>query len=148
MKKFRFKYAKILQLRIDKENEVKNSLAKINQKIVREEGVLEDLLAKEHAFQVSVEAQMLEGVSIGTLRDNAHNTSYLKAAVDKSRHLIRTYMDERVAIQKDLIEANKERKVMEKLKEKEVEAYKVLEEFEEKQLIDQIVTYQSTQKKG
>jgi len=148
MKKFRFRFEKILQLRVDKENDVKNKLAKINQKILDQEHALAKVIGQAKAFDQAIEEQMQEGVPVGQMRSMSHNKEYLIKAIDSNKSLLDRLLSERKAIQKELIEANKERKVMEKLKEKELAAHRALEEYEEKQAIDQIVTYQSTQKRG
>lgn len=148
MKKFRFKYEKILQLRLDRENDVKNQLAEINQKIIGCEAIIEGLKLEEKNFQKNIEAEMIKGVSAGQLQANAHNKAYLKEKLTETKEKLNAFLKERIEIQKNLIEANKERKVMEKLREKEVKAYKALEELEDRQLIDQVVTYQSSKKRG
>ena len=148
MKKFQFKYEKILQLRYDKEDEIRNKLGNLNKKIIDEEERLKDLIRSQEAFLESVSQEMEKGTTVGAMKSIEHNKSYLKNSIDKSKKTLKLLFDERVKIQKALIEANKERKVMEKLKEKEIENYKAMEQIEENKLVDQIVTYQSTRKRG
>lgn len=148
MKKFQFKYEKILQLRYDKEDEIKNKLANLNKKIIDEEKKLEGLLQSQDEFLKSVSEEMAKGTTIGALKHIEHSKTYLRNSLEKSKKTLKLLFEERIKIQRDLIEANKERKVMEKLKEKEIENYKTMEQVEESKLVDQIVTYQSTKKRG
>ena len=148
MKKFQFKYEKILQLRYDKEDEIRNKLGNINKKIIDEEERLKELIRSQEEFLESISLEMEKGTTVGALKNIEHNKSYLKNAIDKCKKRLKLLFDERVKIQKDLIEANKERKVMEKLKEKELDNYKAMEQVEENKLVDQIVTYQSTRNRG
>lgn len=148
MKKFVFRYARVLQVRIEKENEVKNKLAKINQVIIEKEDELLTTQSQNEAFLVSVNDAMKTGVLASDMQALASNKAYLSKRLKTLTHELVVLKDERKAVQIELIEANKQRKVMEKLREKEIEVYKELEAEEEAKLVDQIVTYQSTKKKG
>lgn len=148
MKKFAFRYEKILQLRIDKEAEIKNKLGKINSLILEKERQLGSIIEQNRSFLKNIEMQMKQGVTAGDLQSIAANKSYLKRTIEKLQSELDVYKDERQVIQAELIEANKQRKVMEKLREKELEQYKELEALEESKVVDQIVTYQSTIARG
>ncbi|MBN2796981.1 MAG: flagellar export protein FliJ [Clostridia bacterium] len=148
MKRFVFRFEKVLQMRIDEESAVKNKLAKINQKIYDKELDLEKALKENQRFLEYIEMSMKTGIKASELHHMSHNKTYMTKLIDKLKHELMVYYEERKRVQKELIEANKQRKVMEKLKEKEWEQYKVLEALEESKLVDQIVTYQSTKSRG
>lgn len=148
MKKFTFRFEKILQMRMDQENAVKNKLAKINQKIHDKERELEKSLKDNDDFLNYLNESMKNGLMASQLQNMAHNKDYLTRLIEKLKHELTVFYDERKRVQAELIEANKQRKVMEKLKEKELQNYKELEAQEEAKVVDQIVTYQSTQSRG
>lgn len=148
MKKFTFRFEKILQMRMDQENAVKNKLAKINQKIYDKERDLEKSLKDNEEFLNDLNESMKNGLMASQLQNMAHNKDYLNRLIEKLKHELMVFYDERKRVQTELIEANKQRKVMEKLKEKELQNYKELEAQEEAKVVDQIVTYQSTQSRG
>lgn len=148
MKKFTFRYKRILQVRIDKENEVKNKLAKINQLILEKSEELKVVDHQNEQFLKEVNDAMKDGVLVSDMQALASNKAYLADKIKSLQHELVVFQEERKVVQQELIEANKQRKVMEKLREKEVEQYKELEAQEESQLVDQIVTYQSTKTRG
>lgn len=148
MRKFVFRFEKILQVRIDKENEVRNMLGKINQRILEAEDAFKMVKHQYEIFLNQLNDSFKEGVRAGDMASVASNKSYLIDKMDHIKRELDVLMDERRRIQQELIEANKQRKIMEKLKEKEIEKYKALEAMEEAKAVDQIVTYQSTKTKG
>jgi len=148
MKKFVFRFEKILQLRIDKENEVRNSLGKVNQVILERE---EALKQTEHQYEVylnELNDKFKNGIYVRDMQSVSGSKQFLIDKMNGIKQELSVLMEERRNIQKMLIEANKQRKIMEKLKEKELDNYKVLEAQEEAKVVDQIVTYQSTNRKG
>ncbi|MCH4888721.1 flagellar export protein FliJ [Acidaminobacter sp. JC074] len=148
MKKFVFRFEKILQVRIDKENEVRNLLGKVNKRILEKEEEFKGVHLQYETFLNQLNSNMKAGVRAGDMRAVAANKSFLIDKMDQLKRELNILMDERKRIQGDLIEANKQRKIMEKLKEKEIEKYKAHEAMEEAKTVDQIVTYQSTKTKG
>lgn len=148
MKKFMFRYERILQVRIDKENEVRNNLGKINKLILEKEENLKSVKQQYSDFLNRLNQDFEKGVFAGDMQSVSANKQYLINRIDQFKRELKVLMDERHQIQQELIEANKQRKIMEKLKEKEIEKYKALEALEEAKLVDQIVTYQSKRTKG
>ena len=148
MKKFVFRFERILQVRIDKENEIRNTLGKVNKLILEKEEEFKKVHLQYEDFLKFLNNTMKQGVRAGDMQAVASNKSYLVDKMDHIKRELSVLVEERMRIQKDLIEANKQRKIMEKLKEKEIDKYKALEAMEEAKTIDQIVTYQSTKMKG
>jgi len=148
MKKFVFRFERILQVRIDKENEIRNTLGKVNKLILEKEEEFKKVHLQYEDFLKYLNNTMKQGVRAGDMQAVASNKSYLVDKMDHIKRELSVLVEERMRIQKDLIEANKQRKIMEKLKEKEIDKYKALEAMEEAKTIDQIVTYQSTKTKG
>lgn len=148
MKKFVFRYERILQVRIDKENEVRNNLGKINKIILEKEEALQNVEIQYTDFLNRLNQDFEQGVLAGNMQAVSSNKQYLTNRINDFKRELNVLMDERRRVQEELIEANKQRKIMEKLKEKEIEKYKALEALEEAKLVDQIVTYQSKKTKG
>ncbi len=148
MKKFVFRYQKILEMRIALENEVKNKLGKINTLIHERESFLLEVERKNKDYLNFVESTMKNGVRAADLQNIEQSKHYYVNQMATLQFELRNLRIKRTEIQEELIEANKQRKVLEKLKEKEIEQYKELESIEEAKVIDQIVTYNSTRKRG
>lgn len=148
MKKFVFRFEKILQLRIDKESEVRNKLGKVNKIILDKETELQGVVSSYENFLQDLNEAFKEGVYVRDMQAVSSNKSYLTNKIEHLKHELSVLVEERRTIQTELIEANKQRKIMEKLKEKELANYKELEALEEAKTVDQIVTYQSTKSRG
>jgi len=148
MKKFNFRYQKVLQVRVDKENEVRNTLGKINKVILEKENELKSIKGRYESFLDTLNNSMKEGLYAREMQAVSNNKQFLIDKIGRLTHELSVLIEQRHTIQKELIEANKQRKIMEKLKEKEVIQYKVLEAMEESKIVDQIVTYQSTKSRG
>jgi len=148
MKKFKFRFQKILQLRVDKENEIRNNLGKINKIILEKENEFEMTKKKYGEFLDSLNDSVQEGIYARDMQAVANNKQYLIQKMESLKHELSVLVEQRIVIQKELIEANKQRKIMEKLKEKEIEQYQAIEALEESKSVDQIVTYQSMKTRG
>ncbi len=148
MKKFNYRFQKILQLRMDKENEIRNNLGKINKIILEKENEFEMIHKRYEDFLNSLNDSVQEGIYVRDMQAVSNNKQYLIQKMDRLKHELSALVERRIEIQKELIEANKQRKIMEKLKEKEIEQYKVMEALEESKTVDQIVTYQSSKTRG
>lgn len=148
MKKFIFRYERILQVRVDKENEVRHQLAKVNQMILDKEQALHLAEDQYSGFLNQLNEAFEAGVFAGDMQSRSFNKQYLIDQIKRTQQELEQLLQQRKDVQVDLIEANKQRKIMEKLKEKEIDKYKALEALEEAKLVDQIVTYQSKRTKG
>lgn len=148
MKKFNFRFQKILQLRMDKENEIRNNLGKINKIIIDKENELEMTHRRYEDFLNSLNNSVKEGIYVRDMQAVSNSKQYLIQKMDQLKHELSALVERRKEIQNELIEANKQRKIMENLKEKEIEQYKTMEALEESKTVDQIVTYQSSKTRG
>lgn len=148
MKKFLFKYQKVLQVRINVENEFKNELGKINKAIIEKEIELTEINERNNSFLEFIDKSVEKGIKASELQSIERNKKFLITKIIEIKYQLRMLINKRVGCQKELIEANKQRKVMEKLKEKDFTEYLELESVEELKIIDQIVTYNSSRKGG
>lgn len=148
MKKFQFRYESILKLRIDKEDEVKNTLAQKIKELKLMEDELERLRQEEHAFLEQVDQRLAEGCTLEELRRYEQNKTWMKSESENLLFYISSKEKEIIQTRKELVEATKQKKIMEKLKEQEMESYQKDEQAAEDKLTDQIVTYRGTSKQG
>lgn len=148
MKKFNFRYQKILQVRLDKENEVRNTLGKINKVVLEKETELKSIKDRNESFLDALNHSIKKGLFVSEMQAVASNKKFFIDKIDGLTHELSVLLEQRLIVQKELIECNKQRKIMEKLREKEVLLYKAFEAMEESKVIDQIVTYQSTKSRG
>lgn len=131
MKSYKFKMDKVLEYRENVEKVKVEDFAKITHKLRKEEEHLKDLqeTLKE---KKKVKQQDLYGMKMGFLYREK-----LKAEVDRQVMKVQEISVKAEAAQSVLIEARKDRKIMEMLKEKDQEKYRLeLLQSEQKELDD------------
>jgi len=144
MKKFSFRYERILKMRIDKEDDVKNQLAKEIKELKLMEDELNRIIHEEVDFLDQVNKRLSEGCSLEELRRYENSKTWMKSEKENLLFYITTKEKEIINTRKELLEATKQKKIMEKLKENALELYQKDVQAAEDKLTDQIVTYQSS----
>lgn len=131
-----FSMEKILDWRSDLEETAKRKVAQVQVKLDAQQAVLEDLIREN----IKVKNDRLK---INKINDMRHQQLY-KALLDEKIIHQKNQLDltqkELEAAQAGLLEAHKDRKVMEKLKEKELWTTAELIKKEEQQQLDEIAT--------
>lgn len=131
MKSYKFKMDKVLEYRENVEKVKVEDFAKITHKLRREEEHLKDL-QETLEEKKKVKQQDLYGMKMGFLYREK-----LKAEVDRQVSKVQEISVKAEAAQHVLIEARKDRKIMEMLKEKDREKYRLdLLNTEQKELDD------------
>ncbi len=148
MKNFAFKYEKILQMRINAENDAKTELASIMKKISDMEKELEIIKEENDKYLEYINQNCKEGVLIKDLQCIAANKEHLKNKLKDMKENLEELYEVKEEKKQNFVEASKNKKVMENLKEKDEKAYKELLSQNELKIVDEIVTYQSRNKRG
>lgn len=147
MKKFKFRYESVLKMRLDKEEKLKNDLAKLVQK---RQGILD----KIESLRANLEAYsnwIQEGLTNGRRMDYHEidqGKQYYKKHIQDLTYSLKQVDIEMENVKNVLIDAMKERKVMEKLKENDFKNY--IEAFNkaDAKVIEEIVNYKNNKKDG
>lgn len=119
MKSYKFKMDKVLEYRENVEKVKVEDFAKITHKLRREEEHLKDL-QETLEEKKKVKQEDLYGMKMGFLYREK-----LKAEVDRQVSKVKEISVKAEAAQHVLIEARKDRKIMEMLKEKDQEKYRL-----------------------
>lgn len=146
MKKFKFRYESVLKMRMDKEEDLKNELAK---KIKERQELLDKLEKMKTRFlEYSnwIQEQLISESHEFDLRAINDGKKYYRNNINEYQYQIQKKEKEIEAVKAKLVEAMKERKVMDKLKEKEFQNY--IEEInkQDTKLIEEIVNYKSNKR--
>lgn len=141
MKKFKFRYEKILKMKADAVEEVKNKLSKLNYELSIKENNLEKLFAERDKFFSDNNSLLEKGCSAGELKRINEFTSFYRKNIDSLKYEIRKLKNEIDKVMDELTEAVKEEKIMEKLKEKEFNEYLENIEKSESKIVEEIVNY-------
>lgn len=148
MKKFRFRYENILKMRLDAEDDIKTKLKKLNQELHQLEN---DKLVLENSYRVYKHEvqQLLENGLKGyeVQRINSFQ-SYYRGKIEETELEIK-HMERRIEdVKQDLMEAIKERKIMEKIKEKDFKIYLEAINAMEGKSTEEVVNFQNSRKSG
>lgn len=148
MKRFRFKYENILKLRLDFEEDVKKKLKQANLQLANYEEALEKTKAAYKLYQSDVEKQLKTGIKGAHIQEINHFQIYYRDAIEYAIMDIEKQEALIEQIKVELTEAIKERKIMDKLKEKALERFHEEMKFQEVKETDEIVNFQNSKRSG
>lgn len=131
-----FSMEKILDWRSDLEETAKRNVAQVQVKIDAQQAVLEDLIREN----IKVKNERLKINQINDMRHQQLYQALLDEKIIHQKNQLDLTQKELEAAQADLLEAHKDKKVMEKLKEKELWMTAELIKKEEQQQLDEIAT--------
>lgn len=131
-----FSMEKILDWRSDLEETAKRKVAQVQVKLDAQQAVLEDLIREN----IKVKNDRLKINKINDMRHQQLYQALLDEKIIHQKNQLDLTQKELEAAQAELLEAHKDRKVMEKLKEKELWTTAELIKKEEQQQLDEIAT--------
>lgn len=143
MKKFDYRYAKILEFKRKNEDSIKNQLSNAMKVLEDEERKLDELKSNKVSTHEDMGQLILNGTSISQLRNYNSFISRLDKSISSRRNAVTEQSSKIEGIRVNLVNTAKEVKVFEKMKDKYVEEYKYEALKEEESLTDQLVTYKS-----
>ena len=124
MKKFRFNLQKLLELRQAREDEVKNELAKLvsiqNRERVKQDTLRGRISENQQLFGEKLKSGKLMPQEALVFEKFFHVSS---RAIEVAEEKIRSMEPEVNKVREKLVQASKERKIVEKLKERKLEDY-------------------------
>ncbi|RKD27787.1 flagellar FliJ protein [Caminicella sporogenes DSM 14501] len=140
---FKFRYQNILKLTEDKEMKLKGDLSKAYDELYLEKRKLDDLKSKRENVSKLLKDKTSRGCNIAVLKSINDYIKSLHFKIYIQRNRVAEKEKDIEIIKNKLFEMSKEKKILEKLKEKRYEEYKFHIKLEEDKLIDQIVTFNS-----
>lgn len=148
MKKFRFRYESILKIKQDNEDKIKNDLAKLfaELNVLKEE--LESLYIQEKKYQDYTQKSLNDGGSGNQFHGIYEGQNYYRNRKNSLINDIGQTEAKIKNVQMILLEAMKERKIMEKLKEKAYQEFIDLFNEADAKLIEEVVNYNNSLKGG
>ena len=135
MKKFKFKFQQILDLRSHKVDRAKNELAEvIGQRVKREEEI------NFHKKEIGALLNEETGNSVAYMQARFHRIEFLEKQIEELYSEIKEIKVEEEKKRKKLAEFMKDEKIMEKLKEKGLDEFKEEIKKEENAFLDEIAS--------
>jgi len=144
MKQFHFRLERLLEIKRYYEREAEIQLAKKTGEIISLQNNIEN--RQQQLSTMSIFDKSGGPVSIDRMAVGSMYQYRLHKEIEKFKKEIEEKEKERVELQTEYIEASKQRKVFEKLKEKREKEYYKKQLKEEHKLIDEIGTHASAQK--
>lgn len=148
MKKFKFRYESVLKMRLDKEEAIKAELAECiteKQAIETQKSAIEK---SEIEYALYIQTVLASGESHGEMRQFTEGKKYYRNNKKRLDQQIVKLNQEIQRIQLKLVEAMKDRKIMEKLKERAFQEFvEAINEADEK-LIEEVVNFSNNKRDG
>lgn len=118
MKKFKFRFSKLLELKRRREDLLKENLAKIDMAISRKKTKLITLNKRSQRLQGQLRYVYSGPVTIDAILIHQRSISHLKGEIQREEKALEVLLQERKEVSDQVLAAMKERKILEKLKEK------------------------------
>ncbi|MDR1668629.1 MAG: flagellar export protein FliJ [Oscillospiraceae bacterium] len=139
MKKFVFTLQSVLNVKRAQEKQRMGELTECNARIRKSEAILEECLAHERAQNAQYLKDLQQGLTPFRLQCWGWAHRAIRERIDYRRKVLEQAEGERVRIQKALVTAMQERKMLEILREKQWEEYRAEERKENDAVIAEFV---------
>ena len=113
-------------------------------KLAQEKEELKALADKRNTLIEQWQTKSSDIVKISDLRALSNNLELMQNFIDKQNKVVELSEMDAFNKRKELIEASKEKKVFQKLREKDFEEYKYIELKKEYELVDELVSYKAS----
>ncbi|MBW4828682.1 MAG: flagellar export protein FliJ [Clostridiaceae bacterium] len=143
MEKFNFKFEKILDYKKTIESHKKNEYGKIQQKLTKEEKILENYYEFKDKLK-NKKDQSNKKTNIANLQLYNNYLNDMNKLISAQEGIIDQTKKELKVAKNELLEVSKEKKIFEKLKENKYEEHLYDIKKEEEKLIDTIVSFKAS----
>lgn len=143
MGRFIFRFDTVLSVKEKIEDDKKNKLGISMQKLATEQDKLDTLCYKKDDLICNLEEKMQATIEVRELRNFSSNLDMMQNIIDRQAEVVEQSELETENRRKDLVEASKQKKVFEKLKENDYEKHRYNQLKKEHALTDQIVCYKA-----
>ena len=136
MSRYKFSLDNVLNWRQSEEDEAKRSFLVYQEAQREQEEILESIVSASEEMKKST----LNLVDINSLRQQYEYKNHLENEIVKQQQTVNQYMNETEKMKEVFVGAQKERKIMERLKEKHYEHYLSEIKYEEQKELDEMGT--------
>lgn len=143
MAKFKFKFQSILNVKKQIEDNLKNMLGRALTELQRRIRALCELEDEKEALIEKINTESEKGITVYKLRKYNSYLSYLNEKIDIQKEKVNEQQKVVDKYREELVKAMQERKMFEKLKEKQHEEYLHEEAYKEQRAVDEVVSYKN-----
>lgn len=146
MAKFKFGLQRVLEIKEKVEDEKKNTYAERKKKLEEENLKLEKLKVDMEQIRVRRNSAGGESLKISELSNYSNYIQSLNVKIETQNSKVEEEEQIVESVREELLEATKDRRILENLKLRSLEQYKYELKQEEDKLTDQFVSYSSSNK--
>lgn len=139
--KHKFKFQKILDLKIKQEDDKKNQISVIIKQIEDIKDEITQVLMQKKEQEEQKDHKAAIGATILEIRSSSQYISFLEKKINRLKFDLSSYENNLQMKRNEYLELRKEKKSYENLKEKENERLVYKEKKDEEKLIDEIVSF-------
>lgn len=143
MEKFNFKLERVLNYKETIENYKKNRYGMVKQKLDREESILNNFNEYKRSL-IDEKNSLSANIKVGDFRIYSSYINTLNDKIKQQEEVVINTKHELEKAKSEMVEAVKEKKTFEKLKENEYEKYIYELKKQEDKLVDTLVSFKTT----
>ncbi len=148
MAKFVFKLQSVLNIKKQIEDSLKIQLGKAVQALEAEKELLKELESEKKRCMGEVGSKVSGGVKVDKLKNYNAYISFIKQKISRQYEMVKSAQEIVDKYREELTGMMKERKMLEKLREKQYEEYMQEIKKKEQKDIDEIVSYRGSARNG
>ena len=143
---YKFRLQKLLDYKIKIEEEKKNKLGSAIKRLEKEKHRMAELKRELSDMQSLFHEKTSQGMAVNELKILANYIDYYKRGIKEQKVRIRMAEDYLSICREELIAATREKKMIEKIKEKDYSKYLYEEQKKEEKLVDDLVSFKGSNK--
>lgn len=143
---YKFKLQKLLDYKIKVEEEKRNKLGSALKRLENEKRRMFELKRKFSDMEGLYRQKTSQGMSVNELKILANYIDYYKRDIKEQKVRIKMAEDYVTVCREELIYATREKRMIEKLREKDYSKYLYEEQKKEEKLIDDLVSFKESNK--
>lgn len=141
---YKFKLQKLLNYRINVEDEKKNQLSSAIKRLEKEKDRLHELMNQQKQIDSNFKEKTSQGIAVNELKLLVNYIDYYKRGIKEQKTRIKMAEDYVSTCREELISATQEKKMIEKLKEIDYSKYLYNEQKKEEKLVDDLVSFKGS----
>lgn len=147
MSKFKFRMEQILNIKKQLENSIKNELANALRIIEKEKEELKNLQNQQKEYIKGIKESMLNGTNVQRLREFNVFIASLETRINNQKKVVNDVEIVADKIREKLVQIVKEKKILELLKDKRLQEYKLSEQRKNELTLGEVASYKYIKRK-
>lgn len=147
MAKFVFKMEKVLSIKKQLEESIKNELGKALKELQDQKDILWRLQDQKKDYIDNIKESMIKGISVQKMREFNAFISSFENKINNQKKVVNDVQLTADKIREELVKIMKEKKILETLREKKLEEFKLKERKQEELALGEVASYNYIERK-